>query len=287
MKKIFLITAFSFFLFLASSLQANFFNTPIAEPNTASSNDNNLKPDYKWSTSSYVGYAWSRLAGVVNPNPELFNQAGAGDSEDGPLGNVPYAGFSLGRRVCSWCIINFSYDVYGALGYRRYHANGILPTQQAGHEILGTSYVRSFLLDHQIALFNLYLDVPNQYGLEIKGMYIKPAAGVGVGVGINKVRGFQAVGYSSAAPYSQNTTLGSTNTNKNLAWDASVGLILCPRNSAVSFGVGYRYCHGGEFVSSAAYVLNDNYNQGAVVSLAPWTGSVKTQELKMFINAEF
>lgn len=287
MKHFFLISAILSFLFLSNRLQANIFNTPIADPNTAPSSNTDLRPDYKWSTSSYVGYAWSRLAGVVNPNPNLFNQAGPGDSEDGPLGNVPYAGFSLGRRVCKWCIINFSYDVYGALGYRRSHAHAILPTQVAGHEILGANYVRSFLLDHQMALFNLYLDVPNQYGLCIKGMHIKPAASVGVGVGINKVRGFQAVGYSASAPYSQNTTLGATNTNKNLAWDLNLGLILCPKNSAVSFGAGYRYCHGGDFVSSASYILNDNYNQGALVALAAWTGQVKTQEFKMFINAEF
>jgi len=270
-------------LFIPNLLNGTIANTPIANPDKLRANH----PDYKWSTSSYVGYAWSGLTGVVNPNPDLFNQAGPGDSEDCPLGNIPYAGFSIGRRVCKWCIINFSYDVYGAFGYRRYHANGILPTQVAGHEILGSNYVRSFAVDHQAAMFNLYVNFPKNFGLTVKNMHILPVCGAGAGAGISKVKVFQAVGYSSLASYGQTTTLASPNTNISLAWTAGVGLVLKPQNSAVSFGLGYRYCHGGEFFSSSEYVLNDPLNQGENVKLAPWTGSVKTQELKMFVNAEF
>jgi hypothetical protein len=267
-------------------LCATILNTPIANPSTLSE-PVNQRPDYKWSSSSYAGYAWSGLSGITNPNTNLFNKVAAGDSDNSPLGNVPYAGFSLGRRIGKHVIFSFGYDVYGAFGYRRSHVNATMPTQMAGVEILGSNYVRSFVLDHQAAIFTIYLDVPNKWGVSFKNMHIKPIAGAGLGVGISKVRGFQTVGYSSTAPYSQITTQANVHTSKSLAGNVSVGLILWSANSAVSFGMGYRYSYGGKFESGDNFVLNDNYNQGREVKLAAWTGKLKTQELRIYVNAEF
>lgn len=271
---------------ITNKLDATILNTPIADPSLLPEPVSE-RPDYKWSSSSYAGYAWSGWSGITNPNTNLFNKVAAGDSDNSPLGNVPYAGFSLGRRIGKHVILNFGYDVYGAFGYRRSHVNATTPTQMAGVEILGSNYVRSFVLDHQAAIFTIYLDVPKHWGISVKNMHIKPIAGAGLGVGINKVRGFQTVGYSSSAPYSQVTTQASAHTSKSLAGNASVGLILCPANSAVSFGIGYRYSYGGKFESSDMFVLNDNYNQGQEVKLAAWTGKLKTQELRIYVNAEF
>jgi hypothetical protein len=265
------------------SLFANILNTPIAVPDKTS----NLRPDYKWATSSYVGYAWSSNTNLRASAPTKFNQPVIGDTNNSNLGNVPFAGFSLSRRFRKIYKIGFSYDVYGAWAYRKYHAQGIAPTPGAGVEVLGVPYSRSFALDHQGALFNVGLKLPDKWSVVIKQMYIKPEISGGVGVGISKVKAFQALGYFNTAPYSQITTLGATNTTKKLAWQFTVGLALYPKNSAVSFGLAYRYYDGGKFFSSDLYVLNDGYNNGLPANLGAWTGVLKTQQLKMYINAEF
>lgn len=283
MKRIILLTVSLNLVLTPDLLIATFGNTPVAVPDKTS----NERPDYKWATSSYVGYAWSCNTNLRATNPDKFNQPVIGDTNNNNLGNVPFAGFSLSRRFRKIYKIGFSYDVYGNFLYRKYHYQGIAPTPAAGVEVLGIPYSRSFALDHQGALFNLGLKLPDKYSLIIKNMYIKPEISGGVGVGISKVKSFQALGYSSTAPYSQLTTLGSTNSTKNLAWQFTAGLALYPKNSAVSFGVAYRYYNGGKFASSELFVLNDGYNHGLPANLGAWTGVLKTQQLKMYINAEF
>lgn len=278
---------FNFFiingLLFPSLLTATFGNTPVAVPDKTS----NARPDYKWATSSYVGYAWSRNTNLRPANPAKFNEPLVGDTNNNTLGNVPYAGFSLSRRFRKIYKIGFSYDVYGNFLYRKYHYQGSAPTPGAGVEVLGIPYSRSFALDHQGVLFNLGLKLPDRWSIIIQNMYIKPEVSCGVGVGISKVKSFQALGYLNTAPFSQITTLGATNTTKNLAWQFTIGLSLYPKNSAVSFGLAYRYYQGGKFASSGLFVLNDSYNNGLPTFLGAWTGVLKTQQLKMYINAEF
>lgn len=283
MKRIILLTFGLNLVLISNLLVATFGNTPVAVPDKTS----NVRPDYKWTTSSYVGYAWSRNTNLRATNPANFNQPVIGDTNNNNLGNVPYAGFSLSRRFRKIYKIGFSYDVYGNFLYRKYHPLGVAPTPAAGVEVLGIPYSRSFALDHQGVLFNLGLKLPDKYSLVIKNMYIKPEISGGLGVGISKVKSFQALGYINTAPYSQLTTLGPVNSTKKLAWQFTLGLSLYPKNSAVSFGIAYRYYYGGKFASSNVFVLNDGYNHGLPADLGVWTGVLKTQQLKMYINAEF
>ena len=262
---------------------AGILNTPIAVPNKLS----NERPDYRWMTSSYVGYAWSGLAGIANPNPKQFNAVKPGDTDDGNFGNVAYAGFSLSRKFSKYYLLSFSYDVYGAFVYRRYHQTATAPERQAGVEILGIPYSRSFSLDHQGALFNLILDLPKKFEYVYKEMHLKPACSGGIGMGISKVKNFQSLGFTDIVPYSQITTISPTSTTINFAWQCTVGLGMRPRNSAVSFGVAYRYYNGGRFASSNIFILNDDENMGQPVQLTAWSGKLRTQQLKMYINAEF
>jgi len=272
-------------LLVPAFLNSGILNTPIAVPDKTS----NERPDYKWMTGSYVGYAWSQNTGIVTPNPKQFNSPKIGDTDNDTVGNVPYAGFSLSRRFHKYYLVGFSYDVYGNFLYRRYHLDGNTPTPtpQAGVEVLGIPYSRTFNLDHQGVLFNLTLDLPKKCEYVIEEMHIKPVFGAGVGFGVSKVKGFQALGYYDTSPYSQVTTLGGLNVTKNFAWQCTLGLGFKPRNSAVSFGLAYRYYNGGKFESSNYFVLNDGVNDGKPVELTAWTGILKTQQLKMYINAEF
>ena len=275
-----------FFAALSMTVAAfygNILNTPLAEPLKTASG-----PDYKWSTSSYVGYAWSDQCNLTTSDPNLFEQPATGETNNGPLGNVPFAGFVLRRHLYKFLELGFSYDIYGAFGYREYHINGIAPATRAGVEVLtSNNYARSFLLDHQSALANLYILLPKSWEISVRKLHIFPILSGAAGIGISKVKSFQTFSYSATAPYSQITTLGGTNTTKKLAWLVNIGINFQPQRSAVSFGVAYRYYNGGKFESSSAFVLNDSYNQGTVVELSSWVGTLKTQQFKIYINAEF
>src|SRR3990167_10885076 len=67
---------------------------------------NNGKPNptfYRWSTYSYTGYAWSKKAGIVNPEPTFFTNTAEDDNDNGGLSNTPFGGVSLQRNMCEWC----------------------------------------------------------------------------------------------------------------------------------------------------------------------------------------
>lgn len=281
MRQISLILVSFSLLSIPNALISGILNTPVAVPDKTAIK----RPDYKWVSSSYVGYAWSLNTNLTNSNPKLFNTAANGDNTD--FGNVPYAGFSLGRKISRFFKLAISYDVYGALTYRRYHPTGTAPTPAAGVEVLGIPYSRSFNLDHQGVLFNAVLEPPKQFEVVIQEMHIKPAISGGVGFGVSKVKAFQALGFDDTPPFSQITTIGATNVTKKLAWQVTAGLSLCPRNSAVSFGLAYRYYDGGKFESSDVFVLNDAYNLGLPVKLTAWQGVFRSNQIKMYINAEF
>lgn len=241
----------------------------------------------EWISSSYVGYAWSRLTGFTNPDISKFQQVAPGDTDDGNLGGSSYAGLGLSKYVCSWLTVGASYEIYNNFSYQTYHVL-VAPLTSFGSEIMNTNFVRSFGLVHQSVLGNLALNFPKEFEYNLRKIIMKPVVGVGAGIGISKMTNFQTLVLSSAShPNSQVNTLGFNNLNTGFAWYVNLGLGFRPKETAANFGFSYRYYVGGKFASSAEFILNDAVNEGTIVKLSPWTGMVKTNQLKLFLDFDF
>lgn len=246
------------------------------------------KTAYRWSNSSYVGYAWATKAGVVNPDPKSFREVLPGDTDDAGLGGVSYAGISMSRNICHWLALGFGYEIYNSFNYLSYHLVKDFVIPVSGVEVLNTNFIRSFSITHQSAIFSGYIDFPKNWQI-VQGIFtITPVLGAGVGFGMNKMLNFQVLALSSgASPYSQLSTLGFNNMKTSLAWFVNFGIGFKPKNTTATFGFGYRYYVGGKFATSPQYILNDPINAGTIVNLAPWTGTLKTNQLKIFLDFDF
>lgn len=249
----------------------------LIEPESAVAN-----PDYKWSNSSYVGYAWSLKSGIVNPDVSKFSKVAPGDTDDTPLTNVSYAGISLGRHVCKWLTVSFSYEIFNSFNYQSYHMGGSLP----GKTTLNTDFLRSFAVLHQSALINFYLELPKKYKAIIGDLVVEPVIGSGLGVGINQMSAFQTFAYTGTPAVATISTQGFINVQNSLAWYVNIGLSFQPKGTAANFGVAYRYYNGGKFSSSSQYIINDS-NEEALENLAAWTGTIRTNQLRLFLDFDF
>ena len=249
----------------------------LIEPDAAVAN-----PNYKWSNSSYVGYAWSLKAGIVNPDVAKFIKIGPGDTDDTPLTNVSYAGISLGRHVCKWLTVSFSYEIFNSFNYQSYHTGGSLP----GSSTLDTNFLRSFSVLHQSALLNFYLDWPKKYNIGWGDLLVKPVIGSGLGVGVNQMSAFQTLTFTGTPAVASLSTQGFINLQNSLAWYVNIGISFQPKGTAANFGVAYRYYDGGKFSSGTKYIVNDS-NEEALIDLAAWTGVIRTNQLKLFLDFDF
>lgn len=241
---------------------------------------------HKWNSMAYLGYAWSKKTGVVNPDPNIFQKVALGDTDDNVLSNVPYAGMSLIRNVCDWLKIGVSFETYGLFAYQKSHLNGIAPSGSIV-EFVGPNYTRSFVISHQSVMLDSYLVLPEKCRTRLGNTIIKPVFGGGVGIGISNLFNFQAVSYDIVHSDTQITTIGSNHIQKSLAWCVESGIDFQSIDSEVSVGVSYRYYNGGEFKSGNRFQLNDLFNEGRSFILPPWSGRIKANEIKMYININF
>lgn len=241
-----------------------------------------VNPNYKWSNSSYVGYAWSLKPGLVNPDTTKFTKVAPGDTDDLEMTNVSYAGISLGRHIFKCLLVSLSYEIFNSFNYQKYHSGGSLP----GSTVLDTNFLRSFSITHQSVLLNLSIDFPDKWKKQWGDVNIMPALGAGLGVGINLMSGFQTLVFSGTPPVAALTTQGLLNLKNSLAWYVNVGISFQPTDTEANFGIAYRYYNGGKFSSGSRYVINDS-NEEALVDLAAWTGIIKTNQIKLFLNFDF
>lgn len=258
-------------------LRSELLVSSLIEPDSTVAN-----PNYKWTNSSYVGYAWSLKAGITNPDLSKFSKVGPGDTDDTPLTNVSYAGISLGRHVCKWLTMSFSYEIFNSFNYQSYHTGGSLP----GQTTLDSNFLRSFSVLHQSALLNFYLDLPKKCNINLGDLCVKPVIGSGLGVGVNQMSAFQTLTFTGTPAVASLSTQGFINLQNSLAWYVNIGVSFQPKGTAANFGVAYRYYDGGKFSSGNKYIVNDS-NEEALIDLAAWTGKIKTNQLKLFLDFDF
>jgi len=274
MKKFYLVTLLSL---IATPVLAEVLATSLIEEESITKSN-----EHKWCNSSYVGYAWSMKSGLVNPDITKFNQVAAGDTDDAPLSNVSYAGISLGRRVFKWLTASFSYEIFNGFNYQSYHKNGTL----AGNPTTSVDFLRTFSLIHQSALLNFYIDFPSSWQTTVGNINISPELGGGLGVGVNQLNNFQTLTFANVTPTVALTTLGLLNIKTSLAWFVNIGISFQPKGTDANFGFGYRYYNGGKFSTSSKYILND-VNDQSIVDLAAWTGTIRTNQFKLFLDFDF
>lgn len=241
--------------------------------------------NYKWNTRGYSGYAWTKKASVKNPDPTSFEKVAILDTDDGELSNVPFGGFAVLRNCYDWLSVGFSFESYGLFAYQRSHINS--QANASTIEIVGPNYSRSFTLSHQSAMAESFFKFSEKWRVLLGNMQIKPVLGGGVGVGITNLFGFQTCSFNPINDDTQITTIGANHIKKSLAWRVETGLNFQTINSEVSFGISYRYYYGGKFASGTRYQFNDLINVGKVLDLPAWTGSIKANEMKMYISVDF
>jgi len=276
------------------------FEAVAAKEDASRSNRNSDRDEVvnSWDTDAYFGYAFSMNNHLNNPSAVQFNQGVVpADSDNNPestkMGYAALVGLGINYNVCSWFTLGVSGELYTPFTYALAQSGATAATGAgtAGDaENLGQNYLRSFTLNHQAFLFNVYFHLPERLAWNVGGVNVTPLIGAGVGVGLNKVTNFQATGWSTTTASTgllQNTTIALPNLKAAVAWQATAGLNFQPEGSDMSFGVTYRFKDEGKFSTGTQYQLNDNLNLGEVVTLDAWTGKLRTNEVAMFINFEF
>lgn len=246
-----------------------------------------VRPDdhYQWNSRGYSGYAWAKNAGVVNPDLASFENVAANDTDDGKLSNVPFGGFAVLRNLYDWLSLGFSFETYGLFAYQRSHLNSF--SAITTKEFVGKNFSRTFTLSHQSAMIEMFLKLPKKWRVMLGNMQIKPVLGGGLGVGITNLFDFQTSSFDVVHFDTQLTTIGENNIKKSLAWCFETGINFQTISSDVSFGISYRYYHGGKFASGTRYQFNDILNLGKTLVLPAWTGVIKANELKIYISVDF
>ena len=278
------IVLFSFLLLINSLILADATVTSLAAHNESGEHAS----EYEWRNSSYLGYSWTTNSGFKNPDTTKFKQVAGSETDDGTLNGTSYAGIGLNKKVHEWLMLGVSYEIYNNFAYQNAHVTSSgNPPLAGGGELFGDKYTRSFSLVHQSALFNAYLNWPDRWALVVSKFKIKQIVGGGLGVGINYLTGFQTVGLSAVAPYTQITTVGLAALKNSLAWYVNIGLGFQPKNTAATFGLAYRYYNGGAFSSGSQFIFYDPTNGGELLDLTPWTGVLKANEVKIFLDFDF
>ncbi len=270
-----------------------------------SSNRHEEVSDAAWCASVYTGGAFSMTAGINNPSAVQFNQGApvtdsndstVNDGDNSKLGKMSsFIGLAVGRQFFTeWLHASVSYEFYTPFNYNKYNtgatlATGPLASPVVAGEILADHYDRSFQLNHQSALFNLEFCLPENWSWDVSGMNISPVLGGGVGVGVNTVTNFQAVGWRSGTtlPQLQLTTLSQPKTKAGFAWQVNAGFNFRPEDSDISFSLAYRFYEGGKFATQSVYMLNDATNIGNAVELSAWTGKLRTNQFVMCLDFQF
>lgn len=329
MKRVYLIL--SVFCLVATAAQAGGGKTMSSNSsnNTSVSNTD----DTKWYVNAYTGIAFSMNGNVQPADATLFNagsasgtnvpaaEQGSDNLENATLGKSGFVGVAVNRRVwCDWLALGVAIEAYSPFRYAKQHVGGTIATASPNSEILPTNYQRSFEVSHQNVLFNVQFSLPEDWAWGCGSTNISPTFGAGVGVGLNEVRNFQAIGLNTIASsvttnplstvpqYSTMvTTLGLPHSKAAVAWQANFGIKFQPEDSNVSFVAAYRFYEGGKFASSDTFMLNDGilaaqtYTSGAGVAstavttthrgnrveLARWNGHIRTNQVVLCLDFAF
>lgn len=237
-----------------------------------------------WHNYAYSGYAWCKKAGIVNPDPAVFIEDPLlGD--DAIMRNAPFVGVALHRSITNWLDVGFSFEAYATFAYQKFHDN--LDISDLPIENLFFQYQRQLSLQHQSAMLEFFPKTPQACRVRLGNIQITPLVGAAVGVGINNVYNFQAITHDFLTGETNVTSLANNNIYKSLAWRIETGIRFASLESNLAFGISYRYYCGGQFESGTRYMLNDTFNQGNIYTLPAWKGTLKTNQIKLYINVSF
>jgi len=261
-------------------------------------------PAWRSTVSMYAAIPMG--AHLNNPSAVQFNQtsgvvSSCCDSDTSKLTKLS-SGIGLGvYRDCfwDWLQAGISYEFYMPFYYPKHETNAAIATGTPSlpAENLGPNYERSFTLSNQSAMLNFEFGLPRNWAWEVCSMSITPIVGAGVGLGVNTVSNFQAVGWSTAAPsgttptgVTQLTTLSRPKTHVSFAWQINAGFNFRPVDSDMSFSLAYRFYDGGHFTTQSSFMLNDNVSAidyGKEVALTAWTGRLRANEVVMCLDFQF
>lgn len=248
-----------------------------------------------WFVLLGTGYAWSKKAGISNPNPARWDASAQG--YDAKLGNSAFASLGVGKQLCRYLNIDLTYTNYvNDFDYQKFQTTppNTIPSTP---NFTGNARTRFFELDNQSLLVNAtFHPGADQFALKLDRFSIFPFVDVGVGIGFNRVSDFHTIGYvqipnsgpipPTAFGIGSNTSIGTSDTTKSsFAWQGSVGLSVQPVSSYLILDVGYRYYDGGKFEGPDALVANTLGRQGSEGNTTPWEGRLKTDQV--FINVRF
>jgi len=265
-----------FFLFLISFF---FINTNIFANNIVN-NKNEIKnccvDKYALSTwFAYVGmgFAWSKKAGIKNPDPSGWDVAIEGYDND--LLNSPCYFVGFGRKLFNYLSLDLSFICFNSFHYEK-HQTGISPTPG----FTGTIRTRYFDLDNQGLLLNLSLLKPCTGNIQIDfdKISLAPFAGGGIGIGFNQIFNFHTVA-SSTPNGGKTTTLEDPSFNLGFAWQLFTGISLFSKNNNLNFDIGYKYYNGSKFKSAKKILINTSGSEGTILVVKSWKGYLKTHQI--------
>jgi hypothetical protein len=233
--------------------------------------------DKKWYGAISTGYAYSLNANITHPGPD-WDVAFQGYGNR--LGGSSFYSFSFGRSLFDYLKCDFSYTVYQGFHYQKFQT-GFSDTPG----FTGGARIRFFDLDHQSLLFNIGFYPENKLYFSIIGLDISPYLGVGLGLGFHRVYHFYTVANSSDVGSS--TSIGEKQNSTSFAWQTGTGIRLHPKDSCISFDVGYRFYVGGRFCSSSNIYSNTPDFLGASDKSSKWRGVLKTNQITCSLNMDF
>jgi hypothetical protein len=264
MKKIFLLL-----IGLPSFYQTNFF-----------------AQEYVWHSYAYTGYAWSKKAGFTNPDITVFRRPANGN-DDNFLRDAPFGGMALHRTVLPWLDLGFSYDFYAIFAYQKFHQATLSISPPAPIEFLTGQYQRQFSLQHQSAMVECFLKMPQDWRVMRDYLQVRPLIGGAVGVGINNLFGFQTIYHDYFSLITNITSIAQNHISKSFAWRFEGGVKFESLDSNLSFGISYRYYDGGQFSTGTKYMMHGLSKPGTILNLPAWKGTLKTNQIKLYININF
>lgn len=257
-------------------------------------------PEWRGTVSLIAAIPMS--AHLENPSAVQFNQTSGVstccDSNSTKLSKLA-SGVNLAvyrDLYWDWLQAGVSYEFYTPFYYARHETGAALATGAVAlpAENLGQNYERSFTLNNQSALFNLEFGLPRNWAWEVCSTSITPILGAGVGLGVNTVSNFQAVGWSTTGTVGtgvlQLTTISRPKTHVSFAWQVNAGFNFRPVDSDLSFSLAYRFYDGGHFETQSSFMLNDNVSAidfGKEVELTAWTGRLRANEVVMSLDFQF
>jgi len=142
-----------------------------------------------WDTDLYFGYAFPMKLNYQGFLPALID---INSQREADSGNAALVGIAINYNCCSWHTLGVSSELYTPFNYTLFGAaKGLISDKAADN------FVIQFNLNHQAFLFNIYLHLPENVAWQVRNVNLTPLIGGGLGIGLNKITGFQFVGYNT------------------------------------------------------------------------------------------